>query len=93
MNKIYNQLRFKTEQFQSAKASWLEINFYKTMVGVLRRVIILTEGAGKSFSTIFQTQGPKTVTRSYKEFKIYQRKARLIFLLLLLVMLAIIKFY
>lgn len=93
MNKLYNHLRSKIEQLQLAGSSWLKLNFYKAILGILRWIIILTQGAGKSFPLIFQTQGSKTITRSYKEFKSYQRKVRFIFLLLLVLMLAIFKFY
>jgi len=93
MNKIYSDLRFKIEKLQSSGASVPKINFYKILLAILKHIIILTTGAGNSFPLIFQAQGRQIVEQSYKNFKAYQRKVRLIFLLLAALILAALKIY
>lgn len=93
MNKLYSSLRFKIEKLQSAGSSVLKLNFYKTLFGILEYVIVLTQGAGKSFPLIFQAQGRQIIDQSYKDFKSYQRKVRLIFLLLIALILLMFKIY
>lgn len=84
MNKLYNDLRSKIENLKSTGSSGLKLIFYKALLGILKYAIILTMGAGNSFPLIFQAQGRQIIGQSYKEFKAYQKKVRLIFLLLVL---------
>lgn len=93
MNKLYSTLRFKIEKLQLAGSSVLKLNFYKTLFGILEYVIVLTQGAGNSFPLIFQARGRQIIDRSYKDFKSYQRKVRLIFLLLIALILLMLKIY
>lgn len=93
MNKLYSSLRFKIEKLQSAGYSGLKLNFYKALLGLLKYVIVLIQGAGQSFPVIFQAQGRQIVGQSYKDFKSYQRKVRIVFLLLVILILAVLKIY
>lgn len=93
MNKLYSDLRLKIEKLPSSGSSIIKLNFYKLLLVILKHVMILTQGAGKSFPIIFQAQGRQIIDQSYKEFKSYQRKVRLIFLLLVVLVLVALKIY
>lgn len=82
MQKAYTDIKAKIEKLQSAGASGAKINFYKAVLGICEHAIILARSSGVYFPLIFQSQGLRSVRVSYKEFKNYQRKARLLSLLL-----------
>lgn len=88
MNKLYSNLRFEIEKLQSSGSSVLKLNFYKALLAIPKYAIILTQGSGKSFPLIFQAQGCQIIDQSYKGFKSYQRKVRLVFLLFVILVLA-----
>jgi hypothetical protein len=93
MNKLYSDLRSKIEKLQLSDPSTLKINFYKVFLGILKYAIILTTGAGNSFPLIFQAQGRQIVGQSYKDFKSYQKKVRIVFLLVIILALAALEVY
>jgi hypothetical protein len=86
MNKLYSELRGKVGKLQAADSSFFKINLYKTLLGILKYAIILTRGAGDSFPLIFQAQGSQIVPQSYKDFKAYQKKVRISFLVILVIL-------
>ncbi|MEK7598354.1 MAG: hypothetical protein AAB487_01310 [Patescibacteria group bacterium] len=91
MQKAYTNIKAKIEKLQSAGASEVTINFYKTVLMLCGHVIVLTRSSGVSFPLIFQSQGPQSVKFSYKNFKNYQRKTRLLFFLLATLLVILVK--
>ena len=91
MQKAYTDIRKKIEKLQSVGSSGTAINFYKAILGMLGYVIVLTRSSGVSFPLIVQSQGAQSVYFSYKEFKSYQRRARLLFLLVAILLIIMVK--
>ena len=91
MKKTYLNIKAKIKNLESARSGGLKMIFYKNFLGLLKYFIVLFYNSGVSFPLVFQSQGVQSVNHSYKEFKNYQRKARFLFLLLIILALIAVK--
>lgn len=91
MRKIYINIKLKIEELERGQNFGVKINFYKLILGLLKYFIVLFGSSAFSFSLIFQNQGAQSVRHSYKDFKKYQREARILFLSLIILALLALK--